>query len=425
MFNLRVLEIHSPAQLAAEIRRLGVEARLEGEWLDRATLHVVKLEGVDLKLARLLYQELTMEDGQVILPPRLEHVAAGETDLLLCATRYQFSHLAVRLRWQPSEELQALANALEEALDRQARRVAPPPLAIGPRTFEWGARTYVMGILNATPDSFSGDALGAQGDPARVVERGLEQARRFLDEGADILDVGGESTRPGSTPVSSEEELARVLPVVRALAREIQAPISIDTYKAEVARAALEAGAHLVNDVWGLRMDPEMKRVVAAARVPVVLMHNRSKPKNVEQSERLGGRYTGIHYDDLLGEVMRELGEQVEVALAAGIAPERILLDPGLGFGKTVEQNLELLDRVGELKALGFPVLIGPSRKGFIGFTQNLPVSERVEGTAAAVAVGIVRGADIVRVHDVKAMTRVARMTDALVRRNAADHAQP
>jgi len=289
------------------------------------------------------------------------------------------------------------------------------PITIHNKTFDWGTRSYVMGILNLTPDSFSGDGLYAAEQP---VQAALEQARRFVEAGADILDVGGESTRPGAAIVGVQEEKARVLPIVSALVGEFDLPISIDTYKAEVAQAALEAGAHLVNDVWGLKADPDLAGLVAEWGVPVVLMHNRSKPANAEVQERLGGHYIGMEYDDLLKDVKRELMESVALARAAGVPDEHILLDPGIGFGKTVEQNLELLDRVGEIRDLGFPVLIGPSRKSFIGYTLDVPPDQRVEGTAAAVAVGIVRGADIVRVHDVGMMARVARMTDAITRRS-------
>jgi dihydropteroate synthase len=257
-------------------------------------------------------------------------------------------------------------------------------------------------------------------------EDALIQARRFLAAGADILDIGGESTRPGSQPVDAEEEKQRVLPVIRAIASEFpDALISIDTCKAAVAGEALRLGAHIVNDVWGLRLDPELAAVAARAKAPVILMHNRSKPANVEVRERrgspgsstgLGQAYAGAEYENLLEDVKRELMDSVRIARSAGIPDERILLDPGIGFGKTVEQNLELINRLDEIRLLGFPILLGPSRKFFIGYTLDLPPDQRVEGTAAAVAVGITRGADIVRVHDVEAMVRVARMTDALVR---------
>ncbi len=293
------------------------------------------------------------------------------------------------------------------------------PLTLNRRTFTWGERTYVMGILNATPDSFSGDGFV---DPLPMSDRaggeGRVRGATFLSSGADILDVGGESTRPGSQPVSVDEELERVLPVIRAIAAEFpDAVISIDTYKAVVADEALKAGAHIVNDVWGLRADPDLAAVAARHNAAVVLMHNRSNPASVEVRERLGNAYSGSEYKDLLEDVKRELMDSVRIARSAGIPDERILLDPGIGFGKTVEQNLELTRCLDDVRALGFPVLLGPSRKSFIGYTLNLPPDQRLEGTAAAVAVGITRGADVIRVHDVEAMARVAKMTDAIVRR--------
>jgi dihydropteroate synthase len=246
----------------------------------------------------------------------------------------------------------------------------------------------------------------------------LAQAHDFAQAGADILDVGGESTRPGAEPVNAEEEKARVLPVIKAIASELNLPISIDSYKAEVVDAALNASAHLVNDVWGLRADTELAALVAARNVPIILMHNRSNPVNADLRERLGGRYVGVEYENLIEDVKRELMDSVTIAKDAGINDEMIILDPGIGFGKTVEQNLELLDRCGEIRELGYPLLVGPSRKSFIGYTLDLPPDRRVEGTTAAVAVAIARGADIVRVHDVQVMARVAKMTDAITRRS-------
>lgn len=285
--------------------------------------------------------------------------------------------------------------------------------SIGPLTVYWGEQTVIMGIINATPDSFSGDGLL---DSNSTVQAALAQARRFVAEGAHILDIGGESTRPGSQPVASEIELARVIPVIEAIAKELEVAISVDTYKAEVARAALDAGAHLINDVWGGLMDPSITHLAAERGVPIVLMHNRSRPKEVMQHSRLGGRYKKIKYEDLLGDVVQDLVQSISLARAAGVKREQIILDPGIGFGKSVKQNLELLNRCDELRVLGYPLLIGPSRKSFIGYTLNLPTNERIEGTAATVAIAIARGADIIRVHDVKVMARVAKMTDAIVR---------
>lgn len=290
-------------------------------------------------------------------------------------------------------------------------------LRIANHLFDWGSRTYVMGILNITPDSFSGDGLLSIIEAEDPLQATLEQARRFLAAGCDILDVGGESTRPGSQPVDAAAEKKRVIPVIESLARAFpEALISIDTYKAEVAEAALEAGARFVNDVWALRADPDLAGIAAKHNAPVVLMHNRSNPASVEVKERLGNAYTGSEYKNLLEDVKRELMTSVDIARRAGIPDERIILDPGIGFGKTVDHNLELIRRLDEIRALGFPILLGPSRKSFIGYTLDLPPTQRVEGTAAAVAVGITRGADIVRVHDVGPISRVVKMTDAIIR---------
>ena len=286
-----------------------------------------------------------------------------------------------------------------------------------------------MGILNLTPDSFSGDGLLSSVPnspqppfPEELGEdsqgRAIRQARRFLAAGADILDIGGESTRPGSLPVEVEEELRRVVPTIRSIKTEFpDALISIDTYKAAVAEEAILAGAAMINDVWGLRADPALARVAASHKTPVVLMHNRSKSANIEVRERLGNAYPGAEYQNLMEDVKRELMESVAIAHSFGIPDDCIILDPGIGFGKTVAQNLELIDRLDEIRALGFPVLLGPSRKSFIGYLLNLPPDQRLEGTAASIAIGIARGADIVRVHDVESMLRVVKMVDAIVRR--------
>lgn len=276
-----------------------------------------------------------------------------------------------------------------------------------------GTRTFIMGILNLTPDSFSGDGLLKEGD---AIAAALNQARHFAAAGADILDIGGESTRPGAQAVSADEEKSRVIPVIQALAKEdLNVILSIDTYKADVAEDGIKAGAGWVNDVWGLRADPMLAEVAARHRVPVILMHNRSKPGNAELQVKLGGRYVGMEYDDLIADVSQELLASADMAVRAGVDPDDIILDPGIGFGKTVEQNLTLLNRLDAIKALGYPVLLGPSRKSFIGYTLNLPPDQRLEGTLAACAVGIQRGVDILRVHDVEPVVRLARMTDAIL----------
>jgi dihydropteroate synthase len=396
---------------------------------------------------------------------------------------------ALRAAMRLGAELSFVLNAVGR------NRYVAPTLTLGKgrgrRQWRWGERTYVMGIVNCTPDSFSGDGLlsdrtaksgpalaptqsptrtdgdekghekgrasptridsdqKGRGSPTRVdgdqkgrgsltridsdqkgrgsltrvnddqnhpIALAIRQAHRFLEQGADIIDIGGESTRPGGEPVDAATELSRVLPVIEALcASDAPPPISIDTYKAEVARAALDAGAIMVNDVWGLRRDPEMAPLIAERGVPVVIMHNRSKPDEAALAE-LGGRYIGSRYDNLLADILRELDDQVGAAIAAGIDKAQILIDPGIGFGKTVSQNLALLNHVDQLRSLGLPILLGSSRKSFIGYTLDLPQDQRIEGTAATLAVGIARGGvDVVRVHDVQAMTRVTRMADAIV----------
>ncbi len=283
----------------------------------------------------------------------------------------------------------------------------PAPTRWASYELVWGARTYVMGVLNITPDSFSHDGLAPEGSAtADVVAAAVALARGMVADGADLIDVGGESTRPATTgapPLAARVERDRVVPVVAALAAALPAhiPISIDTYKVEVAAAALDAGAALINDVWGLRRDPQMAPLVAKRGMPVILMSNQR----------------GERRHDPLGDVARRLARSVDVALAAGIPWDHVILDPGIGFGLSAVENLEVLRRLGELRALGRPLLVGTSRKSTIGkVLGGLPEEERLEGTAATVALSIANGADMVRVHDVRQMVRVARMADAIVR---------
>lgn len=263
----------------------------------------------------------------------------------------------------------------------------------GKNTFYWGERTYVMGIINVSPDSFSGDGLDS-------VDAAVAQAQRFVAEGVDILDVGGESTRPNSAPISVDEELRRVIPVLERLVGKVKVPLSVDTYKFEVARRALDAGAEMVNDIWGLKQEPRLAELAAERAVPIILMSNqRDKPQR-----------------NIVSAVIADIKRAIDMALDAGVPWENIIIDPGVGFGKTLEQNLELVRRLDELKALGRPILLGTSRKSMIGLVLDLPPEQRLEGTAASIAIGIARGADIIRAHDVREMMRVCRMSDAIIR---------
>ncbi|MDH4368065.1 MAG: dihydropteroate synthase [Dehalococcoidia bacterium] len=276
----------------------------------------------------------------------------------------------------------------------------------GSSVFHWGQRTYIMGVINVSPDSFSGDGM-------TDAEEAVARAKQLASEGADIIDIGGESTRPSSTPISIDEELRRVIPVVEKLAKGLLVPLSVDTYKVEVARQALNAGANMINDVWGLQKEPALADLAAKKGVPIVLMSNqRDSP-----------------CQDIMPTVISDLKRAIKQALSAGMPWENIIIDPGIGFGKRQEQNMEVLQRLEELRILGRPILLGSSRKSFIGWVLDLapeqrankvafvpPADQRLEGTAATVAIGIAKGADIVRVHDVKEMARVSKMSDAIVR---------
>ena len=276
-----------------------------------------------------------------------------------------------------------------------------PSTRCGTTEFRWGERTYVMGVVNLSPDSFSGDGIGDD------VEVAVVQAKRMVAEGADVIDVGGESTRPGTKPLSPDdiaEELRLVIPVIERLSAELTVPVSVDTYKAEVARQAVQAGAGIINDIWGLKRDPALAQVTAGAGVPIILMANqRDAPPKV----------------GIMAKVISDLEDGIRLAVEAGVPAENIIIDPGIGFGKTLEQNLELVNRLSELRALEKPVLLGTSRKSMIGLVLDLPPDQRLEGNLAVTAIGIANGADMVRVHDVRPTVLVCRMSDAVVRRGA------
>lgn len=268
--------------------------------------------------------------------------------------------------------------------------------------FDWGTRTLLMGIVNVSPDSFAGDGICS---PSVA----LEQALRMVEEGADIIDIGGESTRPGSEPIPLQEELSRVVPTVRAIRRELDVPLSVDTYKYEVARASLDEGADILNDIWGLKKEPRLADLAAGCGAGMVLMSNQRDVSPLHD----------VVFDDIARVVADDLARAAREAVARGVPADRLIIDPGIGFGKTQPQNVELLRRLGELRALRLPLLVGTSRKSVLGYLLNLPASERLEATAATVALAIERGADMVRVHDVREMRRVCMVADAIVRGGA------
>jgi len=328
------------------------------------------------------------------------------SDVLLMGSEKTFNLLVAHLHAQPFS-LPRIADEIKDAIRNYGASFprTPPedklPERLKPFYSALRTRTLVMGILNVTPDSFSD--RGLYGDAEAAIRHGLQMA----EDGADVIDVGGESTRPGAQAVTAEEELARVIPIVEALADQIRTPISIDTYKPEVARAALDAGAGIINDIMGLA-DPEMRALSAERRTPSIIMHMKGTPRTMQEDPV---------YEDVVSEIMAFLRERVEAVVGAGLPREYLIVDPGIGFGKTAEHNLEIIRKLADFKSLGLPILIGPSRKAFIGkVLGDLPPTERLEGTAAAVALSIANGANIVRVHDVKEMVRVARVSDAVVR---------
>ncbi len=396
--NARVLALADIDEIKLAMRKAGVDERGIEVMAPKAVHRLVKLEALDPRAANILKQEMLALDGEVAISKKVYYLTKKETtDAILLGTTRQYEELCAKMVEQPF----GLAKVAEEIKKVLENYSSPSPvLRAGGHELDLGRRTHAMGALNVTPDSFS------DGGRFFRLDRAVAHALKMVEEGADLIDVGGESTRPGAEPVSLDEELNRVIPVIEALSSKIDKPISIDSYKPEVVQRALDAGASIVNDINGLRNE-KMVELVARRSVLVCIMHMQGTPRDMQLNPR---------YECLMGEIISFLRQRAQVALGAGVRRENIILDPGIGFGKTREHNLEIMRRLSEIKSLGFPILIGTSRKSFIGLTLDLPVEERLEGTAATVAYAIAQGANIVRVHDVKEMVRVARMTDAMVR---------
>ncbi|MFA6431348.1 MAG: dihydropteroate synthase [Candidatus Margulisiibacteriota bacterium] len=367
----------------------------------KAISFAIKVYGITPTAANIIKQEMLSYGGEAATAYGAINHSVKITDVLIIGSLKQFELLIDKLQ-KHQFGLPKVGEEIQNALKNYTE--PKKAIKIGEKVFHLGKRTYIMGIVNVTPDSFfdGGKFFGA--------DKAVEQAEVMLEEGADILDIGGESTRPGAKTVSLKEELGRVVPVIKkVLKNNKKAIISIDTRKSAVARAALDAGASMVNDVSGLRFDPKMAKVAAEYKAAVCIMHCKGEPKNMQADPK---------YSDLMGEINAFFDAGLAIAKNAGILLEKIILDPGLGFGKTVEHNLEIFRKLKELKVFGCPVLIGPSRKAFIGKTLDLPVSERLEGTYACIAHSIVSGVDFIRVHDIKGNARVVKMIDAIVRRN-------
>ncbi|MCL5058004.1 MAG: dihydropteroate synthase [Actinobacteria bacterium] len=390
--EVRNLVISSREQAVREILAVGADPA-GSRWMAPKAVHrALKITGLSPKQANIIKQEMLGKGGDAAVSRGVLDCSAELSDVIVMGTVRQIESMAAKLKMQPFG-LPALADKIREALTSLEGR-KPFSLDCRGRILPIGSRTLVMGILNVTPDSFTDG--GEFFDPGRAVEHALQME----EEGADIIDLGGESTRPGYRKIGAGEEIDRIIPVLSRLLRELKVPVSVDTTKAEVAERALAEGAHIINDQWALRRDPGMAGIAAGYGAPVIIMHNQ----------------TGTEYRDMMGDMVGYFRGSIEIARREGIDRNRIIIDPGIGFGKTLEQNLETMRRLRELDCLGLPVLLGTSRKSMIGKTLDLPTGQRVEGTAATVALGIAYGADIVRVHDVKEMVRVARMTDAMVR---------
>lgn len=392
MPNARILYIDNMNTAKEEIRKIGADAGAM-PWLAPKAIHiVVKLENISTYAANIIKQEMLGKGGDAVVNRGVANFSVESSDVLIIGTYGQYTRLIYKLGSQ-SSSLKDIGAEIQELL-KHYDEGKPKVFECGKHKLVIGEKTYIMGILNVTPDSFSDGGKYTDFDAA------VKRAKEMVDEGADIIDVGGESTRPGHEPVDALEEISRVVPVVERLSKEFNVPVSVDTSKAIVAEKALMAGAHIINDVWGLQADPAMAEVVSKYGAGLVMMHN--------QKDKV--------YKDLMGDIIRFLRKSIDLANRAGISRNSMVVDPGIGFGKTLEHNLEVMRRLKELNSLNLPVLLGTSRKSMIGNVLDLPVNERLEGTAATVALGIANGVDIIRVHDVKEMSRVARMTDAMVR---------
>jgi dihydropteroate synthase len=392
---IRCLHITNANEAIQHMKRVGVDPTgvklMEGK-----TLHLnLKVEGIEPRTANLLKQELLSLGGDVAVDGRGLDCSTKQTDAILMGTQKHFEKLILKLESYPN--LHPLGQSIKETLKNISRTHYSIRCRKG--TLILGKRTLLMGVLNITPDSFSDG--GFFFDNEKAIAHGL----RMVEEGADILDIGGESTRPGSKSLELEEELRRVIPVIESLAEKVDVPISIDTYKSTVAQKAIEAGAQMINDISGLHFDQSLSKIAVKEDVPIVLMHIRGTPETMQKD---------IHYNSLFSEILLYLKDSVQRAESAGLDPRQIIIDPGIGFGKTIEDNLLILKNLFEFRVLGKPILLGTSRKAFIGKILNAEVGNRLEGTLSTIAIGVFNGAHIIRSHDVLQAKKAIAVADAI-----------
>ncbi len=396
--NARILIIHELKEIEKALNEIGVDAGGLEIMSPKGIHRLLKLENIDVRAANIIKQEMLSLGGEAAISKEVYYLHQQTTDIILMGTLAHYRNLYSKLNKQPFG-LKNLAEEIRTVLSNYEDRTHE--LSVGNTAFNLSKRTHIMGILNITPDSFS--------DGGKFVEfdKALSHAIKMAEDGADIIDIGGESSRPGAAPVNADAEASRVVPLIEKLSTIVRVPISIDTYKAKVARLALDAGAFMVNDISGLRMDKGMLPLVAERKVPVVIMHMQGTPQNMQENPQ---------YESLISEISAFFRERIKLCLDAGVSPNKIIIDPGIGFGKTVDHNLQIMKHLSEFRSLGYPLMVGTSRKSFIGNVLGVPVDERLEGTAATVAFAIIQGVEILRVHDVKQMVQVARMTDAMMK---------
>ena len=392
---VRCLHIMSAIEAIQQMKKVGVDPTgvklMEGK-----TLHFnLKVERIDPRTANLLKQEMLSLGGDVAVDGRGLDCSAKQTDALLMGTQKHFEKLIQKLEQYP--DLQPLGQSIKETLKNISK--THYSIRCRKRTLTLGKRTLLMGVLNVTPDSFSDGGLFF--DKEKAIAHGL----RMVEEGADIIDIGGESTRPGSKPLDLVEELRRIIPVIESLAKKVDIPISIDTYKSAVAQRAIEAGAEIINDISGLHFDQNLAKVASEEDTPLVLMHIRGTPETMQKD---------IHYESLFSEILHYLKDSIQRAESAGLDPRQIIIDPGIGFGKTVEDNLLIIKNLYEFRILGKPILLGTSRKSFIGKILNTGAGDRLEGTLSSIAIGVLNGAHIIRSHDVLQAKKAIAVADAI-----------
>ncbi|MEW6088815.1 MAG: dihydropteroate synthase [bacterium] len=399
MYNPQVISIKDLSEAGKELEKIGVDSRAIKIMAGKAIIFPLKLFSVDCVHANILKQEMLSLGGEAAVSKEIYGLKNKKTDVLIFGTLKQYKYLICKLSIQPFGGLKKLGRNLNEILKNY--QSIPPPLACKSKTFRFNKKCYIIGIVNVTPDSFS------DGNKYFNTETAYEHALRLAEDGADIIDIGGESTRPGSNRISAAEEKKRIIPVIKKLSGKIKIPISVDTCKSDVARQAIEEGAEIINDISGLRFDKKMPLTAAKYDVPVIIMHIKGKPENMQLTPS---------YNNLIAEVTDYLKTNIELAEKGGVKKEKIIIDPGIGFGKTIEHNIELIKNLNHFKILGRPILLGTSRKSFIGKILNADIENRLEGTIASCIIGLIRGASFLRVHDVKAVKRAINMAEAILK---------